>query len=368
MKKSLLLVAILTLVLSILSFAQVSFETGKYRVRVDAYGAIRLFTTNAPDTTRHFDRISVLVGGNQYQVLDYYEDIDIEIPTTLVTSPSLSDKEISGTYNNVFSGLPPNVLVEQHVYGWNGVEYFIFKQIVTNKETSPLVVKTGLDIIPRIDGTYENEKIFYDAANQMIISQENTWVGYKALSQPFTNVNHFVWFSEYSDSDTAYYNWLTTGGLPTDTLTTDPDGGVIIGGTAGVNLNANQSKTYYFAVATGNSKSALVNNMNLAVQKYTSITSIGRENSNPTDYNLSQNFPNPFNPETSIKFSIPEKEFVSLKIFNALGQEVATPVNKELEAGIYNVKFDGMGLTSGFYLYTIKAGNFVQTKKMILIK
>lgn len=368
MKKFLLFVFTISLLISSISFPQESFETGKYRVRVDAYGAIRLFTTNAPDTIRHFDRISILVGGNQYEVMDYYQDVDIEIPTTLVASPSLSDEEISGTYNNVFSGLPPNVLLEQNVYGWQGVEYFIFKQVVTNKETSALVVKNGLDIIPRVDGTYENEIIYYDPVNEMIVSAENTWIGFKALSEPFTNVNIFVWFAEYTDSDTLYYNWLTTGGFPTDTLLADADGGVMIAGTAGANLAPNQSKTYYFAVATGNSKTALIDNMNLAKQKYSTLTSLERENYLPKTYSLSQNFPNPFNPETSIKFSIPEREFVSLRIYNSLGQEVANSVNQEMEAGSYNLKFDGADLSSGIYLYTIKAGNFVQTKKMILMK
>jgi len=96
------------------------------------------------------------------------------------------------------------------------------------------------------------------------------------------------------------------------------------------------------------------------------------QNTLPNDYSLSQNYPNPFNPSTTITFSIPNEEFVSLKVFNSLGEEVAELLNEEKPAGNYSVSFDASsatgGLTSGVYFYKIKAGNFVETKKMILLR
>lgn len=88
----------------------------------------------------------------------------------------------------------------------------------------------------------------------------------------------------------------------------------------------------------------------------------------PTVYDLAQNFPNPFNPSTSIRFSIPEAGMVSLKIFNLLGEEVATVVNEFKNAGNYNVNFDASNLTSGVYVYRITSGNFSTSKKMMLMK
>lgn len=85
-------------------------------------------------------------------------------------------------------------------------------------------------------------------------------------------------------------------------------------------------------------------------------------------YLLEQNYPNPFNPSTKISYSIPHKSFVTLKIFDPLGIEVAALVKGEMEAGSYNVEFNSVNLPSGVYLYKITAGNFVQTKKMILIR
>lgn len=89
----------------------------------------------------------------------------------------------------------------------------------------------------------------------------------------------------------------------------------------------------------------------------------------PENYNVSQNFPNPFNPSTIIKYQIPQNSFVSLKVYNSLGQEAATLVNGMVNAGSYEVQLNASDLSSGVYYYVIKAGeNFVQTKKMILIK
>jgi photosystem II stability/assembly factor-like uncharacterized protein len=106
------------------------------------------------------------------------------------------------------------------------------------------------------------------------------------------------------------------------------------------------------------------------------VVSVEPENEiepSPKNYLLSQNYPNPFNPVTKIKYSIPqnvkrETGNVNLKIYDVLGREVATLVNEEKPAGEYEVEFDGSSLTSGIYFYQIKAGEFLQTKKMVLLK
>jgi hypothetical protein len=93
----------------------------------------------------------------------------------------------------------------------------------------------------------------------------------------------------------------------------------------------------------------------------------------PQEYFLSQNYPNPFNPITTIEFSIPEEGSVSLVIYDVLGNEVATLVNEKLQAGSYKTEFDShsdevRNLVSGVYFYTLKTENFIQTRKMILLK
>jgi hypothetical protein len=88
----------------------------------------------------------------------------------------------------------------------------------------------------------------------------------------------------------------------------------------------------------------------------------------PTAYKLEQNYPNPFNPSTVINFTIPKSGNVTLKVYNALGQEVATLVNEYKDASNYKVSFNASKLASGIYIYTINAGDFTQSKKMMLLK
>jgi photosystem II stability/assembly factor-like uncharacterized protein len=88
----------------------------------------------------------------------------------------------------------------------------------------------------------------------------------------------------------------------------------------------------------------------------------------PVAFVLEQNYPNPFNPETNIKFQIPISSFVTLRVFDVLGREVATLVNEEMRPGSHERTFDGSGLASGMYFYRLHAGGFVQSRKMILTK
>ncbi|MBU0473296.1 MAG: T9SS type A sorting domain-containing protein [Bacteroidetes bacterium] len=85
-------------------------------------------------------------------------------------------------------------------------------------------------------------------------------------------------------------------------------------------------------------------------------------------YELSQNYPNPFNPSTVISYSLEKSGMVSLKIYNILGQEVMSLVNATQNAGQYQVKFDASQLSTGLYIYRIQSGNFVDSKKMMLLK
>jgi hypothetical protein len=117
--------------------------------------------------------------------------------------------------------------------------------------------------------------------------------------------------------------------------------------------------SFYFALAraTGTKENTLGG-----------ATSVKQVSGIPTSFSLDQNYPNPFNPSTTIKFQIANAGFVTLKVFDMLGREVSTLVNQQLEAGTYQSKWDASGYASGMYLYTLQAGNSVETRKLMLVK
>jgi hypothetical protein len=98
-------------------------------------------------------------------------------------------------------------------------------------------------------------------------------------------------------------------------------------------------------------------------------TSVGTsDQSSPKAILLNQNFPNPFNPSTTIRYELPKSSVVRLSVFDILGRDVAVLVNERREAGVHEVKFDGSSLASGVFFYRIEAGSFVQTRKLLLVK
>ena len=141
---------------------------------------------------------------------------------------------------------------------------------------------------------------------------------------------------------------------------------------ANIPAQALGTKIYYYISATSNSGktstkplTAPAGYLKFAIDNPTSINSITSE---PGKFTLSQNYPNPFNPVTRLDYSIPVQGFVSLKVYDALGKEVASLVNEKKNTGLYEVEFNGSGLSSGIYFYTLTADNFTETKRMILLK
>ncbi len=99
------------------------------------------------------------------------------------------------------------------------------------------------------------------------------------------------------------------------------------------------------------------------------VTGVASQSGNvPAVYSLSQNYPNPFNPSTTIRYGLPNRSRVSLTVYNTLGQQVALLPNGEQEAGYHDVQFDGNGLSSGVYFCRLRAGDFIQTRRILLLR
>ncbi len=112
---------------------------------------------------------------------------------------------------------------------------------------------------------------------------------------------------------------------------------------------------------------AVQNGMSIPKAQFT-LTGVGNTEIVPTKYSLEQNYPNPFNPTTNIRFTVPKDGNATLKIYDISGKEISTYLDSYIKAGSYNAPFNGANLSSGVYYYRLTAGDFSQTKKMMLIK
>ncbi|MGK9475330.1 cohesin domain-containing protein [Melioribacter sp. OK-6-Me] len=158
----------------------------------------------------------------------------------------------------------------------------------------------------------------------------------------------------------------------------DPDGDPVtfkkISGPGAISIDGNFSwtptpdqagKSYVLMIEVSDGKLTAVSNK---VIKVSDVVTGVEEEGVPTEFKLLQNFPNPFNPTTVIKYGLPKEAHVRLTVYNVLGQEITTLVNKNQTAGYHRVSFDATDLNAGIYIYKLEAGDYVSIKKMILVK
>jgi len=180
-----------------------------------------------------------------------------------------------------------------------------------------------------------------------------------------TDTLHFKWHKAVDpNSDTLTYALNITGGGLDTTFTEITDTSFSLYGAAILEVN----HTYSWTVMASDTQ---YTTSSPDIWSFVTIGVVGIANNIsqiPDQLMLFQNYPNPFNPTTTIEFVLPHTEFVTLKIYNILGQEVATLVSEELTSGKYKYEWNASGLASGVYLYQLEAGNFVEIKKLILIR
>ncbi|TFH00512.1 MAG: T9SS type A sorting domain-containing protein [Calditrichales bacterium] len=368
---SLSVTVLFVLILTGFVFGQ-DFETGKIAIALNDYGRVRVYAPNFD--TYQIDRSSILVASNDSSVFDYKIDAEMVEASRTVDSPTLSDFELYGSFDNAYSGDPPDVLEKVNVYGWSNSGFVVVRLNVTNREASAIEnAIVGLEFIPELDGNYGFETIdyLYESGVVAVYSGASTNVGYKFLSSTLTSVKTFDWYTDYHTVDRDYYSWLTYGAFDTSFSSLSSDGTVTVMAGDAENLSSGGSTDLWVGISVGADKAEMLANMDSAVMKYDEIitTSINPVTETIVEnFALRQNYPNPFNPQTNISFDLPQAERVSLNVYNLLGQVVATLVNDALKSGSYNYTFDAQNLPSGLYFYTLQAGSFVETRKMMLIK
>ena len=268
---SLLIVLILCFIATSNSvYAQAQFETGNIAIELNEYGRIRVFS---PDlSTRQIDRSSILVGVSTTAVFDYIEDANTFFPPGLILTPFLSDYELVGSFDNSYSNLPPNVLVDEDIYGWNSEAGVVVKFTVHNNEASAINAVIGLEVIPQVDGSYGFETVGFNSTEQIVMINKLTYVGYKLFSASLTSLALIDWFSGYNN-DLSFYTWLTQGTID-PTFTAGADGAVAILGTNPVSIDAGASVDLYLGISTGTNESEVISNMNTSYSHYLSIVPV----------------------------------------------------------------------------------------------
>jgi len=365
MKKIIILV-----LLVVLSTQAQSFSSGNLYLEVTNAGAT---VFGSPDQQNlQVTRISILVSGAQNQVFDYLNDADSAgTAAETASSPDFGSFQVKSVYDNSYSYKPPAYKVELNAYGWNNAAYAVSHYNITNIDSNEYDAKVGFEVLPFIDDTYGNEFVeYYSSGDYIRIHKDtaSTYTGIKIINFPLTSLYVEDWVSGYNKSDTALYNNLFYGSI-IDTFTASDSGSVLFPSINPQVLAPGESTDIYIALATGVDAAQLDSNMTVAIQKYNDfVVDVKNDDVMPFAVTLEQNYPNPFNPTTTIQYSINKKNTVSMYVCDILGRKVQTLVNEVKSPGTHEVNFNSSNLASGVYFYTLQAGKFISTKKMIVLK
>lgn len=360
---------VIALVLLALAGTEVLAQSAKFGLAVNGYGRVRVF--GGTDSLQQFDRFSILAGVGAGKVFDYWNDSEIVEDVTTPT-PTVSDLEYYSVFNNTYSALPPKFTGKLRTYQWFGNKYAIGKYELVNDSSVAYTTSIGFEFIPKVNNTYGLETVDYNAAKGVVYTYKTgeTYSGVKILNTQTTGVVSFDWYEGYNLSDDSLWMWLNKKTF-TNTFTAGTDGATTILNSETFTIPAGGSKTIYVAYAADATLNGFLAQIDSAVARYNRVWAVSIDKTSdlvPGTFAVEQNYPNPFNPSTIINFSVPSQEFVSVRVFNLLGEEVSTLVNNELTAGNYSVTFNAEGLQSGVYFYSVSVGSNNITKKMMLTK
>ena len=375
-----ILVLALAILLPALAVAQVTGGTGKVGYQLRNYGAVRMFVPVATSGVRQFDRLTPVAALDSAHVYDYQNDANLVEDPSLTTG-GVADTVATTLADNTGTNLPPNIQARTTVYSWHGDSFFLvrftYKNVDTTAVSYPLYL--GGFIVPKPDNSYGGETMAYDTTKKVgYFHREGgtAYIGFKVVSgSPYSwkSRDWDVYSSDpSSDVATDSMRWQMTAKPGFDApLVAGSDGGAININSGLQVLAPGQYASVYIAVIYAESLSVLLSQADSAQIRYNSTTFTDvRQTSRvvPEAFSLAQNYPNPFNPATRIAFQLKNASYATLKVYNVLGQQVAVLLNEQLSPGSYSVEFNATNLSSGVYFYKLTAGNFIQTKRMSLIR
>jgi serine protease len=324
-------------------------------------------------------------------------DFSIIKPFLLHSPGVTADLEGTAVFNDSLSSLKLRIETKLKSYSFAlspNDKYIILKYSFYNRATNSISnlftgIYTDWDMV---DGSGLNDEVNYDEVNNFgyvhhLNGDPATYVGCGLISA--VNYGFYAIQNDGADGGLGIYDgflksekWQTLSNGISKKTAGPSDVSMVVSSGPYV-INAGDSIDVAFAIAAGDNLQDLQNSIIASRNKYSQVVnvmSIPPEGNLPKEFKLDQNFPNPFNPLTTISFTIPASlnhasvkggtagMYVTLKVYDLLGKEVATLVNEEKPAGYYWVEFDGSKLSSGIYFYRLVAGSFVESKKAVLIK
>jgi hypothetical protein len=359
--------------------AQVTNGTGVIGFNLSNAGRLRLSPFPYTSATRHLDRLTPIVALNKNAVFDYNENANLTSFTAKMVVVAGADSAARVVTDNSYAPvLPPNVRVRITVLLWKNAKYLIYQFRVYNDSTIALPFYISSFSLPMPSTTYGGETIVYNASKATCYYYRTgapVYVSQKLLNKSLYSIRMLDWNAYSTDPGsevtTDSVRYLMSTYTKFDTLLTAGADGSVFQMNAGLySLGSKDSADVYFGLGLGTTATEAIALMDSAQAKYSKLVTAVEKTTAviPTQFALEQNYPNPFNPSTQIRFMLTSRSNATLMVYDALGRNIRTLVNGQLDAGEYVSTFDATGLSSGVYYYVLRAGSLVESKRMMLIR
>ncbi len=369
-----------------------SFANGKIGVRLSNAGSLRLLTPNTAGLWQ-IARVNIVAALSEQAVCDYNENHNPLEGTVMLKFPTRSDIEgfvhfDSRYYNEEDPAsvpLPPNMLFDVHSYMWMDQPYVIAEYTVTNDSTEELTFYLGAVAVPSLGDNYGGETNKYHADTHMAYCYregEANYAGVCLLSSAPYSYKALDW-NDYSPDDPAAdaatdstrYHQTADTGFDAD-MVASGDGSIFSLNAGAFTLAPHASVSIAYGIVYGTTLDELVAAAQAMRGKYAekfTAVELKPQGKLPASYTLSQNWPNPFNPTTAIRFDLLETSEVRLSVYNLRGQLVNTIASGVYLAGSHQVAWNGRDAAgreaaAGVYIYRLTAGKQNWTKKMTLVR
>jgi hypothetical protein len=374
-----LLSVLVLLVLAPACNAQMTWSNGVLGFYLSNAGNVRAGLSPYSGTTRDVARMTIVAAQSPTAVFDYNTDQNGSAlqPAQRITVAG-ADTAFETLTDNSYSNTPPKIKVRIAVMTWKNGKYAIVRYRVINDSSVTMSLWVGAHILPYISATYGGETVKYHAPSKTGYYYRQgvaKYWGMRLLGKNPTSFRTMDWNTWSTDpgsevtSDSMRYAVTATGGF--DSLGTASADGSIMQLNAGQSTIAKgDSATLYYALVYGASLPEMVASVDSAVAKFGKVFTDVRPISSvvPEQISLSQNYPNPFNPSTRIEFSLPNRGWARVAVYDLIGRHIATLAEGTMNPGLYAADFSGEGLTSGVYIVRLETASTMQSRRMILLK